>query len=186
MKKYSVYEIEKLTDGKMSKYKINKAIEDGFLKAERIDDNVGKNSAKWEIYQDSLNEWLHSIGEQVKTKIPVPGEDSDTFIVKEELDQLVKERVSDLERIIAGKDNHITDLKNQVNLIQEINIPLLTEGKNYAQQQVKELKDDMSFLHQKNESQSVERRKLLMDLSNCGVFQIGKKRKLLSKLNEIS
>ena len=37
-KKYTVYEIEKLTKGKFSKYKLTKDIESGNLKAERTTD----------------------------------------------------------------------------------------------------------------------------------------------------
>ena len=36
MKKYSMYEIEKLTKGQLSKYKVKLAIDNGELKAEKI------------------------------------------------------------------------------------------------------------------------------------------------------
>ena len=67
MRKYTVYEIEKLTNGKISKYKLNQAIEKGELKAEFVPgDKHGRGIPKYFVFENDLNDYLKKLHNEKK------------------------------------------------------------------------------------------------------------------------
>ena len=66
-KKYTVYEIEKLTKGKLTKYKLTKAIHANELNAEEVKEKKrGRGIPNFFIYENDLNEYLQKIEENKK------------------------------------------------------------------------------------------------------------------------
>jgi hypothetical protein len=56
-KAYTIYEIEKLTKGRLSKYKLNLAIETKELKAKKVGDGRnGRGAPKFIIFEKDLND----------------------------------------------------------------------------------------------------------------------------------
>ena len=69
-KKYTVYEIEKLTKGKFSKYKLTKDIESGNLKAESVTNTrLGRGMPKYYVYEADLMAYLDTIRQREDEKM---------------------------------------------------------------------------------------------------------------------
>ena len=60
--RYTVYEIEKLTNGKLSKYKLTKAILNGELKAEKVNSNKrGRGVPNYFVHESDLEVYLAAL-----------------------------------------------------------------------------------------------------------------------------
>ena len=61
-KKYTIYEIEKITHGQLSKYKIKQAIKSGNLVAQYLDpEKAGRGTPKYLVSEESLTKYLQSL-----------------------------------------------------------------------------------------------------------------------------
>ncbi len=92
MKHYSLYEIEKLTDGKLSKYRLKQAIKEGFLKATYTNpERRGPGSPSYIVESEDLDAYLTYLKKSKPTKIEIDNSS------KTELEEL-KLRVEALEK----------------------------------------------------------------------------------------
>ena len=67
-KKYTVYEIEKLSKGKLTKYKLTKAILAGELQAEEVKEKKrGRGLPNYFIFENNLNKYLEKMEKKQKT-----------------------------------------------------------------------------------------------------------------------
>ncbi|MFA5879837.1 MAG: hypothetical protein WC860_06640 [Candidatus Margulisiibacteriota bacterium] len=176
MKKYTVYEIEKLTQGRISKYKITKAIKDKELQAELIKDDNAK--AKHLIADNELQKWLHLIGDQLDKKIILPN--------TQPINENNQEKENSLKQVLEEKDKRIEELKERIYLMENKNIPLLEESKKEAQQRIESINNQMKELQEKEEEKAKERRRLIIELSQLKFYHVQKRKEILGKLNEIS
>lgn len=91
MKHYSLYEIEKLTDGKLTKYRLKQAIKDGILKATYTNPKRrGPGSPSYIVESGDLDAYLAYLQTSKPTKIEIDNSS------KTELEEL-KKRVEILE-----------------------------------------------------------------------------------------
>ncbi len=150
-RKYTVYEIEKLTKGKLSKYKLTKAIESNELQAEEVKEKKrGRGIPNYFIYESALNEYLKKLEKKKKHYINVP-EDVIEFKNSEEKLKHEDKIVSLMEKSFQS----ISKIEKRLSQMEEENaiiIPLL------AKQQKANAGDT---------SKSSERKELLEQLSNA-------------------
>ena len=74
-KKYTVYEIEKLTKGQLSKYKIKKAIKEGQLVAEYLDTKkMGRGTPKYLVSEAALNKYIQSLTNEKLKEVKIKNE----------------------------------------------------------------------------------------------------------------
>ena len=158
MKKYSMYEIEKLTKGQLSKYKVKLAIDNGELKAEKIkQEKKGRGSPSYLVKESDLMSYIAQLNDDHKEK--------EKFNIK--INKTLPETNSDTGLDNTFKKSIVDELKNRI-----INIE-------------KEMKKEKE-VHQKQELlRSKERQKLLIELSNTSVFSVKKRKLIINKLNEI-
>lgn len=156
MKKYTVYEIEKLTKGKLTKYKLNQAILKGELVAEEVKgEKKGKGIPKFFIYEEKLQEYLKKIETERKRRIILPGEDQPTLT--EEIKTIYSKIIEQKDEIIQAQNTQIEKLMERVKLLEQQTeklFPLLNseEKRRISDQGRKE-----------------ERKELLMELANISV-----------------
>ncbi len=156
MKKYTVYEIEKLTDGKLSKYKLTKAIKNEELEAEfAATGKRGRGTPNYYVYEDELEKYLEKLEKERKKKIKVPGQEDALKTIKPG-DMDVKQ-LQDRLKMLEVQQSRI------IPYIEELEKAKVNEG-----------------------IKSNERRELLLELSNIPPFATKKKQELIRKLNQIA
>ena len=170
-KSYTVYEIEKYTNGKLTKYKLNQAIRNGELKAEKIkSDKKGRGTPNYIVYEDDLKDYLETIELNKKSKI-FESNDSNASL---------NTVVHNLERVIADltleHKKDVGDLKNQI-LDLEKRLEYLEVER---QIQPSKLSKEDSEKERMN-----KRRELLLELANVGVFSVRKKNQIISELKQM-
>ncbi|MFC1771640.1 hypothetical protein ACFLZV_07125 [Candidatus Margulisiibacteriota bacterium] len=172
MKKFTVYEIEKLTGGKLTKYKLNQAILKGSLKAEIVEgDKKGKGVPKYYILENDLDDYLKRLEQEKKRKIEIPGEEENTGI-NEELKNTVQELIQQKNQFIQTQTNQIDELKQRISMLetqQSKLTPLLSQEKDSENIQKKE-----------------QRLELIMELANTSVFAIKSRNGILKKLSKLA
>jgi hypothetical protein len=174
MKKYTVYEIEKLTGGKLTKYKLNQAILKGDLVAEEVKGKKkGKGVPKYYIFENDLDNYLKKLDEQKKKRINFPGEEEVTPISSEIVD-MVKELTEQKDRSFQKQNEQIETLKERIKLLEVQN------------SKIKPLLDAEEAKRDSESKQATERRELLMELANIGVFSIARKNEILKQLSKLS
>jgi endo-1,4-beta-mannosidase len=171
-KKYTVYEIEKLTKGKLSKYKLTKAIEQGLLKAERVKrTKKGRGVPNFFVFENDLYDYLKYIDENKKKYISVPEGDLSNSEEPSEIDQ-----------------NQIIHLLEMSNL-------QLNQQSAAIEQLQKQL--DLLVLQQKqvlkNDLEKSQNRKVLLDQlekignqSNSHSFKVEKREQIINDLISLS
>jgi len=171
-KKYTVYEIEKLTKGKLSKYKLTKAIESGLLKAEKVKrTKKGRGVPNFFVYESDLFEYLKYIEENKKKFIPVPEDD---------LSPQVEVEHSDQDQVLYLLESNKAQLAKQNELLERL------------QTQFEQLVDQHKQVLKNEESRSSNRRALIDELSklessnHMPSFQVKKREDILSDLIELS
>jgi hypothetical protein len=169
MKKYTVYEIEKLTDGRLSKYKLTKSIENGELIAEKVESTKrGRGVPKYFIYEQELEKYLKSVGDQRKKKLVFPGEEA---VVNS---PAAIGNNAQSATVVSTQQTEIHDLKNRIRFLETENsklVPILKEEQD-------------RFVS--DETRAKERRELLMELANMGFFSFKRKKEILQNLNSLS
>ena len=163
-RKYTVYEIEKLTKGKLSKYKLTKAIKEGQLKAQEVKEKKrGRGIPNFFIFEDDLNEFLKKIESERKHFIYVP-EDTVEPNNKIDFDDKDQQQIQDnLDKIEKKLD--------KLNEENAVIIPLL---------------EKQTQLLAENELKSEERKELITELLNMPSFMVKKRKDVLNKLSSLS
>ena len=169
-KKYTVYEIEKITNNKFSKYKLNQAIENGELKAEKVGGGKkGRGIPKYFIYESDLKDYFASIEEIEKKKNNL----LDEF---ENINSKIKKNTNIILRDYNEENSvsEIDDLKKKISNLEK-NILILANNNEKNREKINEI-----------EKKENDRRNIIMELANLGVFSIQKKDVLLEKLNKLA
>ena len=125
MRKFTLYQAARYT--KISRYKLEQAIEEGILKS--VD---GKGNVKCYIPEDSLNDFLEQYGEQYR-RFTYPEEKNQPF-VSEEISQFISKEFHD--QILTEKDRVISLLEFQNQQL----IPLADKNKSEFNFKIEELK----------------------------------------------
>ncbi|MGC6366832.1 MAG: hypothetical protein ACON35_02395 [Candidatus Marinamargulisbacteria bacterium] len=125
MRKFTLYQAARYT--KISRYKLEQAIEDGLL--ECID---GKGNVKCFIPEESLNQFLEQYGEQYR-RFTYPEEKRNTFVA-DEINNFIAKDLH--EQIINEKDRVISLLEFQNQQL----IPIAEQTKSDTNLKVNELK----------------------------------------------
>tara|TARA_Y100001935_G_C17309646_1_gene514893 strand:+ start:2373 stop:2834 length:462 start_codon:yes stop_codon:yes gene_type:complete len=102
MRKFTLYQASRFT--KISRYKLEQAIEDGLLKC-----TEGKGNVKCFIQEEDLNAFLENHGEEYR-RFTYPEETKSTFI-SDEINQFISKEIHD--QIISEKDRVISLLEFQ-------------------------------------------------------------------------
>ncbi len=102
MRKFTLYQASRFT--KISRYKLEQAIEDGLLIC-----TEGKGNVKCYIKEEDLNDFLERHGEQYR-RFTYPEENKSTF-VSEEINQFISKEIH--EQLINEKDRVISLLEFQ-------------------------------------------------------------------------
>jgi len=174
MKKFTVYEIEKLTNGKLSKYKLNQAIEKGDLKAEFVEGSKkGRGTPKFFVREDDLDNYLKQLTAQKQNKITVIDEN-----FQKNIHNKIKETV---QQIIEEKQDQFFENNHQLKHLLD-RISFLETQNNH----IKTVSDNEEKHNNPEKEHSFKRRELLMELANISIFSVRKKKEILSKLNKIS
>jgi GTPase involved in cell partitioning and DNA repair len=173
MKKYTVYEIEKLTKGKLSKYKLNQAIEKGDLIAEEVkSDKRGKGIPKYFIFEDSLQNYLNKIEANRKRLIEVPDDTKNTNNFNEEMKNFIQTLIAENNMVVQSQKSELEQLRKQIKLLEA---------------QTDKLSPYLDLdKHNSEEQKSKERRELLMELANMSVFAFRRKNEVLKKLSSLA
>tara|TARA_Y100001970_G_C14157177_1_gene816260 strand:+ start:888 stop:1346 length:459 start_codon:yes stop_codon:yes gene_type:complete len=107
---YTLYEVEKQTKGRLTKYKLVKAIQDGDLIAtEQSPSGKGRGYSKYVISADNLNQFL--IQESKKAKAPVNFD-----IINNQTESIFDK----------NEKNELQSLKERVRLLEERNQEIIT------------------------------------------------------------
>jgi len=165
-KKYTVYEIEKLSKGKLTKYKLTKAILAGELDAEEAKEKKrGRGLPNFFIYESKLNEYLAKMEENKKHHINIP---QDTVQSKYNVNP---ETVNQLQSLLEQTIENFQNLENKLSKIQndyEYIIPMLEQ-------------------HNINPRRSLvqQRKEIIEELANTPAFHIEKRDQLIKKLDSI-
>jgi hypothetical protein len=125
MRKFTLYQAARYT--KISRYKLEQAIEEGILKS--VD---GKGNVKCYIPEDSLNDFLEQYGEQYR-RFTYPEEKNQPF-VSDEINQFISKEFHD--QILTEKDRVISLLEFQNQQL----IPLADKNKSEFNLKIDELK----------------------------------------------
>lgn len=102
MRKFTLYQASRFT--KISRYKLEQAIEDGLLKC-----TDGKGNVKCFILEEDLNEFLEKHGEEYR-RFTYPEETKASY-VSDEINQFISKEIHD--QIISEKDRVISLLEFQ-------------------------------------------------------------------------
>ena len=125
MRKFTLYQASRFT--KISRYKLEQAIEDGLLKC-----SEGKGNVKCFILEDDLNLFLDRHGEQYR-RFTYPEENKSPYI-SDEINQFISKEIHD--QIITEKDRVISLLEFQNQQL----MPLSEKGANNQLVKINELK----------------------------------------------
>ena len=165
-RKYTVYEIEKLSKGKLTKYKLTKAILAGELSAQEVKEKKrGRGLPNYFIYENHLNEYLEKMEQNKKHFINIS---QDTIQSKfnsnqdsiQQLHALLKQNIENFENL----ENRLIKIQNDYDRI----IPLLENNNiNFKQDIVK------------------KRKEIIEELANTPAFQVNKREELIKKLDVI-
>ena len=152
-----MYEIEKLTKGQLSKYKVKLAIDNGELKAQKIrQEKKGRGSPSFLVSEKELLRYIDKINSKAKEKEKFHLE------INNNLNQSTEPKLDD-----SFKKSIVDELKNRI-----INIE-------------KTMKEEKALIEKKEYDKTKQRQKLLLELSNTSVFSVKKRKEIIHKLNEI-
>lgn len=156
MKRYTVYQIEKMTGGKLSKYKLTRAIQTGELRAESVlQTKKGRGTANYYIVEEDLKAYIK------KVEMTSPSD----FL--EEIKKKEKTIFEEMNQKIDKIRDHLKTIETQQSKL----IPVLQEQK-------RRLKDEAK--------KSEQRRTLLMELASVPAMSLGKRQEILGDLIKLS
>ena len=175
-KKYTVYEVEKITNGKLSKYKLTKAINSGELKAEKVESNKkGRGIPNYFVYEDELQRYVDKLEETKKSTIRIP----EALINKVEDDDQVEsvettDFYSKANYFFESQKSTLNTLLERVQFLERENskiLPVLEKQQAYITEE---------------QQKSAERKELIMELASAPSFNAAKKKDILTKLNKLA
>ena len=175
-KKYTVYEVEKITNGKLSKYKLTKAIKAGHLKAEKVESNKkGRGIPNYFVYENDLQEYVDLLEETKKSTIRIP----DVLINREPDEEKAEvyessDFISKANYFFESQKQTLDTLMDRINFLEKENskiVPLL---------------EKQQYLINEEQSKSAERKELIMELASAPSFNAAKKKDILTKLNRLA
>ena len=151
MRKFTLYQAARFT--KISRYKLEQAISDGFLKCIE-----GKGNVKCFIMEDELSEFMKNHGEQYK-RFQYPEERSET-VITEDFNLYIQKEIHN--QIIAEK-NRVIDLLEFQN--QQL-MPLVEKSGSSSLLKISELKTiALSAINELPESKSEIRQNLAQQIN---------------------
>ncbi|RAP38907.1 hypothetical protein DID80_01580 [Candidatus Marinamargulisbacteria bacterium SCGC AAA071-K20] len=175
MKKYTVYEIEKLTDGKLSKYKLTRAIHSGELKAESVkNQRKGRGTPNFYVYEDELKKYLGIVEQEKNRKIEIYDANESKNRRATEINDTVQTLMDNNKLLIENQSYKIDELLNRIQLLEKEQsqiLPLLHENNN-----------DKT----KETEKSEQRRELLMELAQKDSISIDRKQTIFKTLNKLA
>lgn len=164
MKKYTIYEIEKLTNGKLTKYKLNQAIENNQLEAERIEGTKkGRGVPKYLVQEDKLQAYINELESNKRNRLILPDETKENHGDLVKASHLIKEK----EELIKDQKNFLEEVSNRIHLLQ-------------TEKTTDESTDELE------KKKSEERRQIIMELASVSIFSFKRKKELLSRLNQLA
>lgn len=176
-KKYTVYEVEKITNGNLSKYKLTKAIENGELKAEKVNSNKkGRGIPNYFVYEDDLQVYVDKLEETKKSSIRIP-----EALINKQADANENKDFSDntefankLSYHFESQKQTLDKLLDRLQFLEKENskiIPILEKQQHYINEE---------------QAKSAERKELIMELASAPSFNAAKKKDILTKLNKLA
>lgn len=174
MTKYTVYEIEKLTNGKLSKYKLNRAIEEGRLKAEEAGfTKKGRGTPKYYVYEEDLQVYLRHLNESSHRHITLM-DDSLREGLDERIRSIVGYTLEQNQDVIMRHNGELELLKKRLHMLEtklgtDVDDDGLYEPINMDQ-------------HQK----TLRRHELLNKLESLGMFDVKERKEVLEELHRIA
>ena len=170
--KYTVYEIEKLTNKKLTKYKLTKAIHSGELNATCVKgDKRGRGVPNYFVYENDLKTYIEKIEKTKKSTILMTPEE--TKSTAESKDYVIKS-VEENNMLIKQQSESIEALKKQLCFLEVEN------------SKIQPLLEKQSDFFEKEKSLSNERKELLMELAGITVFDSKRRKEILQRLNKIA
>ena len=175
-KKYTVYEVEKITNGKLSKYKLTKAIKAGHLKAEKVESNKkGRGIPNYFVYENDLQEYVDLLEETKKSTIRIP----DVLINREPEEEKSEtfensDFINKANYFFESQKQTLDTLMDRINFLEKENskiVPLL---------------EKQQFFINEEQTKSAERKELIMELASAPSFNAAKKKDILTKLNRLA
>jgi hypothetical protein len=175
MKKYTVYEIEKLTDGKLSKYKLTRAIHSGDLKAESVaNQKKGRGTPNFYVYEDDLKLFLEKIEQEKNKKIEIYDANESPKKGINDISNSIQNMMENNKLWTQNQGYKIDELLNRVHMLEKEQsqiIPLLQESK--------EIKTS-------EEKKSEKRKTLIIELSETNTLSDNRKKEILQSLTELA
>ena len=174
MTKYTVYEIEKLTSGKLSKYKLNKAIEEGRLKAEKASfTKKGRGTPKYYVHEEELESYLKEMNQSSHRHISL-------------MDDTLKEGLEERIKSIVGYT-----LEQNQDVIMRHNGELETLRKRLHMLETRlgtETTDDSIYesVNLDHNQKTLRRHELLNKLETLGIFDVKERKDVLEELHRIA
>ena len=161
--KYTVYEIEKLTGGKLTKYKLTKAIHAGELNALKVNEEKkrGRGIPNYFIYESELNNYLSKLEEKRKNFINVPDNPIETNQTKQ-----------------SKEDKILNLLEETIERLSALTLRLDKFEQNYTTV-IPMLKNDTE--QQKN----LACKEIIDELATMPSFQVQRRKELLNQLKTI-
>ncbi|RAP29763.1 hypothetical protein DID76_03860 [Candidatus Marinamargulisbacteria bacterium SCGC AG-414-C22] len=174
-KKYTVYEIEKITKGKLSKYKLTKAINNGELKAELVkNDKKGRGVPNYFVYEEDLQVYVDKLEETRRSTIRIPdvlmNEPGGNFEQNTDVSSVIKETT---ESFKTQRDK-LDELLTRIHFLEKENAKVYP----ILDRQQKLIEDEIS--------KSEKRKKLIMELASNPELKAQKRSEILQKLNQLS
>ena len=174
MRKYTVYEIEKLTDGKLSKYKLTRAIHSGKLKAESVQNiRKGRGTPNFYVYENDLKEFLQQLEKEKNRKIEIYDASDAPQKGIEEINTTIKSLMDTNKLWIENQSYKIDELLNRVQMLEK------------EQSQILPILKEKEDLEKKEEIRSKQRKELLIELAVETTSETRKK-EILSQLNKLA
>ena len=176
-KKYTVYEVEKITGGKLSKYKLTKAIIAGELKAQRVfSEKKGRGVPNYFVYEDDLQEYVDKLEETKKSTIRIPD-----VLINKEIEIAEELPVTNYDDFMTKANYFFDSQKSKLDtLLDRIHF---LEKENSKVVPLLEKQQDFLDAEQKK---SLERKELLMELASSPSFNAAKKKEILTRLNKLA
>lgn len=166
MRLYSIYEIEKITGGRLTKYRLLRAIEEGSLKAVEMETvRRGRGAPRFLIAEDVFINYLQSLRSDFGRR---------DMLSNDEITEIVSKLLAGEKNDLSESDKAIQTLMNRLHTLEAKNAvmePLVRQG--------------MDFMTEEKR-RSILRKELLDALIGTEWFEFEKRKSLVEKLDKLS
>ncbi len=167
MRLYSVYEIEKLSKGRLSKYRLIQAIQYGFLLATPMDTSRrGRGAPKFLVSESALVNYLETLKKDFRRG-----------------DALSNEAINDILSLVSSESSVLTDKQSDVAVDALIKRLHALEEKNEAMEPL--VLQGLGWMKREKE-RAARRQELLTLLSDTEWYEFQKRKSIVEQLNTIS